>query len=1269
MRRLGIIGLVLLPGMAMGQTDDRSYLTALLEDNLSGAGRQVVITGFAGALSSKATIAELTIADDAGVWLTLRDVALDWNRSALLAGNVSVNALTAGEIIVARRPLADASALPSPEASGFKLPELPVSVEIGTIAAERIELGAGVLGTALEGNLTASLSLAGGEGTGALLLERTDAGPEGRVALTASYGNASGQLAIDLDAQEAAGGIAATLLGLPGGPSVELTVKGAGPISDYTADVRLASDGAERLAGQVTLLAKGEAGQAFAADLGGDLAPLFLPEYAAFFGPEVRLRTKGLVAPGGRLDLNAFAVETRAMVLNGALVVAADGLPERFALTGKLGLDGEAVLLPLTTEVKTYVQDASVALAFDATKGDGWRGTVVANGLKRDDFVAGTLAVLGSGRISRMGGKQQVGGTLTFAGQGLVPTDAGVAQALGDKVDGVATFFWQEGAALSLPKLALNGEGYGVTAGGQIDGLTLTGRATALVEDMGRAALLAGRPLAGKGVATVNGTANLLAGSFDGEAAVSGTDLRVGQAELDSLLRGASEISASVKRDETGTTLRRLDLRATGLQVTASGTVASAGSDLAAELAFDDLASLGGAYSGSLKGRAHFTGTMDAGAVTLDADGNGLAIGQPEVDALLGGPSVISLVGTLRDGGLDLAPLQVKAASLSAVVKGRVDPDGNDLSADLLLRDLESLGGGYRGALAGTASFKGTSEDGVLTLNAKGDGLGIGRAEVDSVLRGQSVVTADLAVKGGQIKINAARISNPQLNADATGEIAGAVRKVKLSAQLANLGILLPEFPGALTVTGTAMQDGAGTVLDLKGIGPGQIDATVTGRLAGNYASGQLAIKGTAQAGLANAFITPRSVSGPVRFDLGLNGPLALRSLSGRVSLSDGRISDPGQLFALEGVTGTADLTAGQMRVSAEAGVSTGGRATMGGSIGLAAPYVADLSVTLGRVTLKDPQLYETIVRGAVTVSGPLAGGAVIGGDLVLDETELRIPSTGLGGSGSLPDLRHVNEPGDVRATRVRAGLVEGEGSRANAGGSGRPFPLDLRVSAPNRVFVRGRGLDAELGGELRLGGTTANVVPSGAFNLIRGRLDILGKRLDLSEALLQLEGEFVPFVRILASNESDGIVSSVLIEGQATEPKVSFVSAPELPEEEVLARLLFGRGLTNLSALQAAQLAGAVATLAGKGGDGIVGKLRKGFGLDDLDLVTNAEGGASVKAGKYISRNVYTEVIVDQAGKSQINLNLDITPTITLRGSTSTDGTTGIGIFKEKDY
>lgn len=108
---------------------------------------------------------------------------------------------------------------------------------------------------------------------------------------------------------------------------------------------------------------------------------------------------------------------------------------------------------------------------------------------------------------------------------------------------------------------------------------------------------------------------------------------------------------------------------------------------------------------------------------------------------------------------------------------------------------------------------------------------------------------------------------------------------------------------------------------------------------------------------------------------------------------------------------------------------------------------------------------------------------------------------------------------------------------------------------------------------------------------------------------------------------------------------------APELPQEEALARLLFGRSLDKISPLQAAQLANAVAVLAGRGGVGIVGNLRRNFGLDDLDVTTAEDGTTALKAGKYISDNVYTEVEVDQDGKSQINLNLDLREGVTVKG------------------
>jgi len=322
--------------------------------------------------------------------------------------------------------------------------------------------------------------------------------------------------------------------------------------------------------------------------------------------------------------------------------------------------------------------------------------------------------------------------------------------------------------------------------------------------------------------------------------------------------------------------------------------------------------------------------------------------------------------------------------------------------------------------------------------------------------------------------------------------------------------------------------------------------------------------------------------------------------------------------------------------------------------------------VVLDRARLRDPELYDTRLSGAISVNGPLTGGARISGDLVLDDTELRVPSTGLGGIAAIPDIDHRNEPAAVRETRARAGLLAETETKS---GSGKAFPLDVTVSAPRQIFVRGRGLDAELGGSLRLGGTTNDIVPIGEFNLIRGRLDVLGKRFTLNEGQVALQGAMVPWILFSATTEQGDYTITLTLEGEASEPVLNITSSPELPEEEVLARLLFDRGLTTLSPLQAAQLASAVATLAGKGGEGIVAKLRSGIGLDDLDIGTDAEGNATLRAGKYLSENLYSDVAVDSSGKTEINLNLDITPNLTARGSVGSDGNSGIGIFFERDY
>jgi translocation and assembly module TamB len=164
------------------------------------------------------------------------------------------------------------------------------------------------------------------------------------------------------------------------------------------------------------------------------------------------------------------------------------------------------------------------------------------------------------------------------------------------------------------------------------------------------------------------------------------------------------------------------------------------------------------------------------------------------------------------------------------------------------------------------------------------------------------------------------------------------------------------------------------------------------------------------------------------------------------------------------------------------------------------------------------------------------------------------------------------------------------------------------------------------------------------------------------------LQGNFVPIIRLVAATEAQGVHVFVVVEGAISEPDISFLSQPELPEEEVLARLLFGRGIDEISPLQAAQLASAAATLAGRG-PGITERLRQNIGLDDLDLTTSENGGTAIRAGKYLSENIYTDLTVDSEGDTQLNLNLDVTDSFTVKGGVDNNGDTSLGLFFERDY
>lgn len=1062
------------PFALTAQERDVGFLAGLLEEQLSGAGREVRIDGFAGALSARATIERLTIADALGDWLIIENAELDWNRAAVLRGDIQISALTARRIEVLRRPQSQADTMAEVAAEPFALPDLPVTIAIETVASPLLRLGPNVIA---EGQPALDLSLQGratlADGSGAFDLDITKlSGPAGAFLASISYSRDSKALGIDLDLQEAANGVLASLLGLPGTPSVALSLQGQAPVTDFGATLSLATDDQPRLTGsfQTTVDATSQT-RSILADVSGDLTPLFDPELRDFFGPNLSLSFDAVRASGGALDLNTLRLTAKSLQIDTSGRIGASGWPDHLALRAAIrSADGTATRLPVPGE-PVSLGNATARLSYDRSASDALRAEIAVLAFTSDTIDMSEVTLEIDGTLSPSA--ETFDTLVTLDATGLIPADPALADALGSALRAQFQVAGTLGTPLSLSGIQIDTDTAALAGTATLSNLSggIDTRLDLSVDagDLRRFSGLAQRPLGGALVGQLTGTATLLSGAFDLILRASAQSLAVNIAQADALFVGETALSVDARRDETGLTLRNLTL------------------------------------------------------------------------------------------------------------------------------------------------------------------------------------------------------ASPHASIDANGRFAQVDTRLSFSARVETLARVLPGFPGRANLD-LSLGSTASGALDLTGVatGPGGLDLRLSGTISPDFTTVDLGLRGGAQLALANPFLSPRSLSGQASAELTLRGPLALDAIAGTVTLRDARLADPALPISIVGGNGTVALGGTQAVLALSAAGSQGGQIALRGPVSLTAPHTAALSITLSDLGVRQGDVLQTSVSGQVQLAGPLTSGGRISGDLTLGPTEVRLATFNAAQSGGLPGLRHVGEPSAVRSTRGQAGFIQ----TSRAASSGAPLALDISLAAPNQVFVRGRGLDAELGGGLQLRGTTVDIRPEGQFSLIRGRLDLLGQRLTLEEGSAVLEGALVPQIRLLARAEGRDMTLNVLVDGPATEPALTITSDPDMPQDAALAQFLFGRGLGQLSPLQAAQLASALVTLTGDGSGGILDRLRESTGLDDFDVTGGGDGeGPALRAGKYLSDNIYSDVTLGTDGRSSVTLNLDVSPSVTVRGSTDTGGRTGLGVFFERDY
>ncbi len=402
-------------------------------------------------------------------------------------------------------------------------------------------------------------------------------------------------------------------------------------------------------------------------------------------------------------------------------------------------------------------------------------------------------------------------------------------------------------------------------------------------------------------------------------------------------------------------------------------------------------------------------------------------------------------------------------------------------------------------------------------------------------------------------------------------------------------------------------------------------------------------------------------LSGPVTVTADARGTLTNPEISGNVAADDIRLESPVTGMVLTGVKARGIFGGSKLVLSSVSGTTKGGGTVSGsGTFDLSAARGVgiDLKVQANAATLLDRDDIGATITGPLSIQSTGDGGVISG------EVELVRSRFALGRAAAvaaIPELRLIekNRSDDDFAPVAPS----------------KPWRLDLKANARNRLTVTGLGIDSEWRANLQIGGTVTDPALRGTAELIRGGYEFAGRRFDLRSGEIRFDGSVPanPTLDIEAVADVSGLSATIRVQGSSDKPQISFSSIPSMPEDELLSRLLFGTSITNLSAPEALQLAGAVGSLrGGKGGLDPINAVRKAAGLDRLRILPadpQTGQGTSLAAGKYLTRRIYVELITDGQGYSATRVEYQISRWLTLLGSISSIGRQSINLRASKDY
>jgi translocation and assembly module TamB len=398
-----------------------------------------------------------------------------------------------------------------------------------------------------------------------------------------------------------------------------------------------------------------------------------------------------------------------------------------------------------------------------------------------------------------------------------------------------------------------------------------------------------------------------------------------------------------------------------------------------------------------------------------------------------------------------------------------------------------------------------------------------------------------------------------------------------------------------------------------------------------------------------------QTMEGDCALDFRIGGTWADPKLSGTAQVRDARYENyrSGTIIQDLDMDSTADGSVLTATLSATDGATGTAEAT--GQVDLLTlRHIVD--VLFSNFQLLRQDLIQSTAKGGLRLQGN-PDGTELRGNITLDPTTVRLPAK------TQADLAHIE---------VQEINVENPSPRA-AGKTGNfLLGFDLRVAIPARLSVKGRGLDSEWSGNLHIGGNQLQPVITGEMNLLRGTFDFLDRTFTLNKGSLALGGETPPnpFLEVLGETRILENLVQVRISGPARDFRVNLSSVPSLPQDELLALILFGRSLRQISPLQAVRLAQAAAEITGFGASpDFLDSIKSSLGLQEVDVTKDEEDNTAVGVGGYFGGKYYIRTQSSVSGQDRTKVEVQLTPKISVETEVGSDSRQGGGVMWKHDY